>query len=145
MVKIFVSSVIEAPIDDVWDVVRDFNGLPNWHPGITKSDIDDNLTPDTVGCIRNFYLQNGQNVRERLTALSDEEYSFSYAMLETGMGMFDYISTFTLRPITDGATCFIEWTADFTTAAGEETEKENMVTIDVFQGGFDALKARFNQ
>jgi len=32
MAKIFRSSVINAPIDEVWARIRDFNALPDWHP-----------------------------------------------------------------------------------------------------------------
>ena len=30
MAKIFRSSVINAPIDEVWARIRDFNALPDW-------------------------------------------------------------------------------------------------------------------
>ena len=32
MARVYVSSVINAPAAKVWARVRDFNGLPNWHP-----------------------------------------------------------------------------------------------------------------
>ena len=35
MVKVFISSVIPAPADKVWGVVRDFNDMPSWHPLIS--------------------------------------------------------------------------------------------------------------
>ncbi len=34
MARVYVSTVIGAPASKVWDRVRDFNGLPRWHPGI---------------------------------------------------------------------------------------------------------------
>ena len=71
MARVFVSSVINAPTDQVWDRIRDFNGLPKWHPRIRDSRIEDALPSDKVGCIRNFNLQNGDNIRERLLGLSD--------------------------------------------------------------------------
>ena len=36
MARVYVSSVINAPAAKVWARVRDFNGLPNWHPGIAR-------------------------------------------------------------------------------------------------------------
>jgi hypothetical protein len=36
MAKVFESSVIPAPVDKVWELVRNFNGLPEWHPAIKK-------------------------------------------------------------------------------------------------------------
>jgi len=37
MAKNFRSSVINAPIDEVWAKIRDFNALPDWHPAFTDS------------------------------------------------------------------------------------------------------------
>ena len=32
MAEVYTSSVIAAPADRVWARIRDFNGLPGWHP-----------------------------------------------------------------------------------------------------------------
>ena len=37
MAKVYISSVINTPADRVWAHIRDFNGLPAWHPGIADS------------------------------------------------------------------------------------------------------------
>ena len=39
MAKVYVSAVLNGPTDTVWGIVRDFNGLPGWLPGIKSSDI----------------------------------------------------------------------------------------------------------
>ena len=145
MVTVFETSVIDAPIDKVWEVVRGFQNLVNWHPAIAKIEIENGLDPNTIGCIRNFYLQDGENIRETLLAYSELDYTFSYDMLTTGLGLFDYISTMELRPITDGNRTYIQWSADFTTDVGKEKEKADMVGNGVFQGGFAALKEHFSQ
>ena len=56
MARVYISSVINAEAAKVWERVRDFNGLPNWHPRIRDSRIEDALPADKVGCIRNFNL-----------------------------------------------------------------------------------------
>jgi uncharacterized membrane protein len=40
MARAHASSVINAPIDEVWARIRDFNALPDWHPGVAKSEIE---------------------------------------------------------------------------------------------------------
>ncbi len=145
MVTVFKSSIIDAPIEKVWEIIRGFNDLPKWHPGIANSQIEDELNPCTIGCVRNFNLQDGENVRETLLAFSDLDMSFSYNMLTTGLGLFDYLSTLELLPITDGNRTFIQWSAEFTTKDGEEAEKADLVGNGVFQGGFDALKEHFSK
>ena len=37
MIKVYVSSVIDATADGVWQRIRDFNALPLWHPAIADS------------------------------------------------------------------------------------------------------------
>ena len=37
MIKVYTSSVIDAPADTVWAQVRDFNGLPRWTPFVAES------------------------------------------------------------------------------------------------------------
>ena len=64
MARVYVSSVINAPASKVWARVRDFNGLPNWPPGIAESRIENGEPPDKVGCIRAFALRNGDRLRE---------------------------------------------------------------------------------
>ena len=57
MTKVYRSAVIDAPADKVWKLVRDFNGLPKWHPAIATSEIEGGLPADRVGCVRRFTLQ----------------------------------------------------------------------------------------
>jgi Polyketide cyclase / dehydrase and lipid transport len=143
MVQIYVSSVIDASADSVWSRIRDFNGLPLWHPGIADCRIENSQPADRVGCIRHLHTRDGGAVRERLLALSDYEYSCTYEILESPMGVSNYISTLKLTPVTDGARCFAEWSAEFECDEGRERELTETIGNGVFQGGFDALKRHF--
>ncbi|MEM1299028.1 MAG: SRPBCC family protein [Pseudomonadota bacterium] len=132
-----------APAARVWDRVRDFNGLPRWHPLIRDSRIEDALPSDKVGCIRNFNLQNGDNIREQLLGLSDYDMFCTYSILESPMPLEDYIATLRLTPVTEGDRTFAEWTAEFSCAPEAETDLVTGIGNDVFQAGFDALKRHF--
>lgn len=143
MIKVYTSSVIDAPADAVWLRIRDFNGLPGWHPLIADSRIEQNLPADRIGCVRNFRTRDGGTIRERLLTLSDYEYECTYAILESPMGVENYIATLKLTPITDGNRTFAEWSAEFDCAAARERELSQTIGQGVFQGGFDALKTHF--
>lgn len=143
MARVYVSSALNAPAEKVWERVRDFNGLPKWHPRIRESRIEDALPSDKVGCIRNFHLQNGDNIRERLLGLSDYDMFCTYAILESPMPLTDYIATLRLTPVTDGGRCFIEWSAEFSCDPADEADLVSGIGTNVFQGGFDALKRHF--
>ncbi|MEM6622283.1 MAG: SRPBCC family protein [Pseudomonadota bacterium] len=143
MARVYTSSVIGAPAARVWERVRDFNGLPRWHPLIRDSKIEDALPSDKVGCIRNFNLQNGDNIREQLLGLSDYDMFCTYSILESPMPLTDYVATLRLTPVTEGDRTFIEWSAEFSCAPEAEDDLVGGIGTDVFQAGFDALKRHF--
>ena len=71
--------------------------------------------------------------------------SFSYEILESPMGVDNYVATLKLTPITDGARCFGEWSAEFDCDEGRELVLTEQIGAGVFQGGFDALKRHFSR
>src|SRR6202041_2634921 len=102
MTRIYVSDVIDAPIEKVWGLIRDFNGMPKWHPFIRDSMIEDGLPSDAVGCVRNFHLANGGHLREQLLSLSDRDHECTYCILESPMPVTGYVACYRLLPITEG-------------------------------------------
>jgi hypothetical protein len=145
MVKVYRSTVLDAPADRVWRDLRDFNGMANWHPSIGSSRIENGQPADKVGCVRNFQLKDGNRIREKLLALSDYDYSFTYAILDSPMDLNDYIATLRLFPVTEGNRCFIEWSAEFDCPPEKAAELAEAVGDGVFQTGFDALKKRYGK
>ena len=135
------SSVIQAPIEKVWATIRDFNALPAWHPAIADSQIENGEPSDKIGCIRNFNLKDGGNIREQLLALSDIDHTCIYSILESPMPVENYVATLRLVKITDGNRTYIEWSAEFNTPPEAEAEMVALVGDGVFQGGIDALKS----
>ena len=143
MVRVYISSVIDAAADTVWSRIRDFNALPLWHAGIADSRIENSQPSDRVGCVRHFHTSDGGKIRERLVALSDYDYSQSYEILESPMGVANYVATLKLTPITDGNRSFAEWSAEFDCAEGREYELSELIGNGVFQSGLDGLKRHF--
>jgi hypothetical protein len=145
VIKIYVSSVIDASADTVWSRIRDFNGLPSWHPAIADSRIENQQPADRVGCVRHFHTRDGGMIRERLLGLSDYDFSCTYEILESPMGVDNYVATLKLTPVTDGNRTFAEWSAEFDCAPGREGELTASIGDGVFQGGFDALRRHFSR
>jgi hypothetical protein len=142
MVHIYVSDVIDAPVDRVWALIRDFNGMPNWHPFITDSHIEDGKPSDAVGCVRNFHLGNGGHLREQLLSLSDRDYSCVYKILESPMPVTGYVAGYQLREITEGDRSFIEWWADFEVDPRHEAAIVDQVRNGTFRRAFQAIKEK---
>ncbi len=143
MIKVYTSTVINGSAEAVWAIVRDFNGLPKWTPFVAESRIEGGLPSDKVGCVRNFRLKDGGMIREQLLTLSDYDYQCTYSILESPMGVENYVATLKLTPVTDGNTTFAEWWAEFDPPAGKEKELAEGIGQGVFQTAFNSLKLMF--
>ena len=140
MVKVDKSTVIDAPIERVWAVLRDFNGHESWHPAVAESRIENQNPADKIGAVRNFRLEDGGVLREHLLALSDREHSFSYCLLDTPIPLFNYVAHVALKPVTDGNRTFWQWRSSFTTPEGREEELQRVVGEDIYMQGFAAIR-----
>ena len=130
-----------APIVSHHDRLLDPQGVEQ--AGEVADQMVDRVGADRVGCIRHFHTRDGGMIREKLLALSDYEYSCTYEILESPMGVSNYVATLKLTPVTDGTRCFAEWSAEFDCDAGREGELTQSIGNGVFQGGFNALKLHF--
>src|SRR5262245_639458 len=134
------STVIDAPIQRVWEVLRDFNSHLYWHPIIETSEIEDGLAPDRVGCVRNFTLKDGNALREQLLTLDDHNYVSTYCILDSTIPLQRYVATVRLKPVTDGRRTFWHWQSTFATPPGRERELADSVGNGVYEAGFVALR-----
>lgn len=141
MVKVLRSTILAAPCEAVWEVIRDFNGHDRWHPAVDTSMIERRDDSDKVGCVRRFRLKDGSELREQLLALSDLEQSFSYCLLDTPVPLFNYVAHARLAPVTDDDATFWEWESRFDTPAGQEANLARMVGEDIYQAGFEAVRS----
>jgi hypothetical protein len=140
MTRVYVSGIIDAPVDKVWAYARDFNGHSEWHPLIAKSDIEDGKPSDQVGCVRNFTVQDGGRLRERLLSFSDMHHQFTYSIIVSPMPIENYVATFALKPITEGNKTFVEWYATFDVGAQDEARIVEQVGRSTFAAGIVALE-----
>ena len=68
MPRVVRSTIIDAPVERLWAVLRDFNGHESWHPIVAKSTIERGYPSDKIGCVRRFTMQDGAELREQLLA-----------------------------------------------------------------------------
>jgi hypothetical protein len=69
MAHIYVSSVIDAPVEDVWAIARDYTG--HWHSSVIfNSSIEGGQPADQVGCVRAFELSDGGKLRDPTSGTS---------------------------------------------------------------------------
>ena len=134
------STVIDAPIERVWAVLRDFNSHDRWHDVVAQSRIEGDERGDQVGCVRSFALKDGNRIREQLLTLSDSEHKSTYCIVEATVPLQRYVATVTLKPVTEGDRTFWHWESTFATPPGQERELSQMVARDVYEAGFANLR-----
>ena len=83
MVRVRRTTVVDAPVDAVWRILRDFNGHDRWHPIVERSDLEDGRRTDEIGAVRNFTIRSGERVREVLLTLSDRNHHLRYAIVDS--------------------------------------------------------------
>ena len=118
MVRVVKSTIIDAPADRVWALLRDFNGHDQWHPAVKTSAIERHLP-------------------------SDLEMTLSYCLLDTPIPLFNYVAHVRLLPVTDGNRTFWHWEARFTTPAGAEADMTHLVAELIFQAGFESIRNNY--
>lgn len=139
MARAYASIILKAPVETVWSLVRDFNGLPSWAPAIAKSKIEGGLDADVVGCIRSFHTHDGTHIRERLLSMDDARYTFTYNFEKPAFPVKNYVATLRLYPVTHTDQTFAEWSATFDEAPGDEGKYERHISNAVFAANFRSL------
>ena len=98
MAKAYASIIIKAPVEAVW------SGRPQlqWsaldgHLPLPNRRSKAGFDADVVGCIRSFHTHDGGHIRERLLALDDANYCFTYNFEKPAFPVKNYIAT--LQPL----------------------------------------------
>lgn len=144
MARAYASTVINAPVEAVWEAVRDFSGIAGWHPAIASTEIETGRAPDEVGCVRALQLLNGGNARERLLMIDDGRYRFAYTLETPAVPTENYIATFELIPVTSGDRTFARWYAVFDKRPTDAGHYVALISDAVFAAGLTALATRLD-
>ena len=137
MTKVSMSVNLPASADKVWDLIGGFNALPDWHPAIEKSEVEE----DDSGSIRTLTLAGGGKIVERLESQDDSGHSYSYAILESPLPLVNCHATIRVNE-DEGGGCTVEWSSEFNPAGASENDAMKAVE-GIYQAGFDNLKKMF--
>jgi hypothetical protein len=143
MPRPYASALVPTGADELWQLVRDFTGLAEWHPGIESSEIEGPGSADTVGCVRCLTLPDGGVVRERLMALDDTERSYTYDILDSPFPVRRYRATIRVAPVTSTGEAFVEWWSEYDADAADEADLTATFADAVYGTGLGALRDRY--
>ena len=134
------SIVINAPADATWAVVREFNGLADWHPAIAASEIEGGGPPNEVGAIRKLTTMDGGIIRETLLEHSDTDRYLKYDVIEAPTPVSDYIGEARVTPEAEDRSRLV-MTSSFAVEPELEQEMVDLFGKTLIPGGLAAVKA----
>ncbi|WP_031465620.1 SRPBCC family protein [Sciscionella sediminilitoris] len=139
MPRPYASGIVPANADTVWEIVRDFNGMPAWHPGIASSELESGASAATVGAVRLLTLPDGGTVRERLVSLDDADRRMIYDILDSPFAVRSYRSTVRVAPVTATGEAFVEWWCHYDAEAADEAQLDKTFTRAIYATGITGL------
>lgn len=110
---IWESSIIDAQISVVWDLVRPLNF--SYSPFVSTVTLDAKENANEVGSTRTVTYKDKTVQKLRVTELSDAKHAISWDLVESVPAHHVMSASYSirLRPVTQGAATFVEWTVDF--------------------------------
>ncbi|MCP2341110.1 SRPBCC family protein [Actinomadura rupiterrae] len=143
MPKPYASAIIDAPVDKVWQSVRAFGGIAEWHPALDSCRLQegDDLT---VGAVRRLTAGDAVFV-ERLTSIDDTARVQTYEFIESPFPVRRYHATIRVAPITASGQTFAEWWADYEADEAETARLTPFFRDAVFAAGLAELAAYTNK
>lgn len=140
---------INASPEVVWQEIRDFNGMANWHPAIVASRVvagKNNVT----GAARELKIKDGPLVYDELVSIDDAQRSYIYRLVDSPLPLTDYLSIITVKQRGEGSE--VIWATTFRrknvfdTAPEEENDQAAIQLLSgVYRGGLDNLKVMLEQ
>ena len=136
MTEVKLAQELPVPAQAVWSLIGGFNGLPDWHPAVEKSETK---TEDGVK-VRTLTLVGGGQIVERLDSADEHARTYTYSILSGPLPVADY--TATIRVSEAGSGCKVEWSSDFEASGAPENEAAAAIR-GVYEAGFENLKKMF--
>jgi len=135
---VFRSMILNAPVDQVWSVVRSFDGVSQWNPAVTDARMETG-SATSPGSIRHLDIADGSVFRETLLELSDTGRFYTYDILDSPLPVRNYVSTHRFVPITQTDQTLGIWESRFDCDADAETELAAIVGDQIYIGGMTGL------
>lgn len=136
--KVTRSVVIDAPIGDVWQAVRRFDGVAAWNPGVTAATLESGA-PTEVGAVRKLDIVDGSVFRETLLAHSDLEFFYTYDIIESPLECSNYIACHRFIEITEGNKTLGIWQGEFDCDPADADELESIIGDAIYRDAQLAL------
>ncbi len=135
MLSVTMKTKLNASAQEVWDTIKDFNGLPKFMDAIA----DSTMQGSGVGAVRSLTLQDGgPPIVERLESYDEQARTLSYSIIKSPLPLTQYLAKMEVLDL-GGSQCELQWSSTFR-AEGASDEEAKKVVEGVYTGGFEGLK-----
>lgn len=135
MAKVSMESPVNMTADEVWKLLGQFNALPDWHPAVTSSRLEDG------GSLRRLSLLGGGEIVERLEKIEDNDRLYRYSIVSGPLPVANYTATLRVKEDKDGK-AVVQWSSEFDPMGASETDATAAVQ-EIYKAGFDNLRKLF--
>ncbi len=136
--NVSMQTTLNAPADEVWKTVGDFNGLPRFVAAATKS----RMEGEGVGALRTLTLPDGAEIVERQESRDDDAMTLSYSIVSGPLPVKNYRSTVKVTSLSP-TQCEVSWSSTFE-AAGVPEEEARSAIEGIYAMGFEGLHKLFD-
>lgn len=138
MAKVNMQTKLDVSPQQVWDLIGGFNTLPDWHPAVDRSELDDG------GHVRRLSLAGGGTIVEKLERANDSEHAYTYSIIDSPLPVSNYTSSIRVKSDGKGGGTIVEWSSSFEPSGAEKNEAVKIIE-GIYQAGFDNLKQIFGR
>ncbi len=134
MSNVSMKTHLPVSASQVWQIIGGFNALPDWHPDVEKSELEEE------GQVRKLSLAGGGTIIERLEKIDDDARTYSYTITDSPLPLANYVAT--IKVTGEGEGCKVEWSSEFEPVGGESEAVD--IVQDIYKTGLDNLKKMFS-
>lgn len=146
------SIAINAPVDAVWNAIKQFDAVASWHPDVKASSGDGKNASDGT---RTITLQNGGQLVENLDFYSDKDHEYNYRLKTENVTAFpasSYTINLQVTPGNDANTSVVTLKSRFYRGDTGNTPPENLndaaavkAMNEFFKNGLAGLKQKLEK
>jgi len=136
---------VKAPLERVWETVKNFDALDKWHPALAKDELVKGVN-NQPGAVRVLTIKDGPTVREELLSFDEPGHAYAYKMTDPPFPFTHYRSQLHVTSAGAGKT-LVRWSGTFKrkNAADNPPEAEGdaaavKIVTGIYQGGLGNLK-----
>lgn len=123
MPTVEVSVVCSAPIQAVWQAIKQFDSFAWATPKDDtpiKIEIINGQAPDSPGAVRVLHLPDGSKLTETLLAMSNVDHSYEYTITSGPFPVSNHRAKLQLLRVSDTDETFVNWTAKYDSTVDDE-------------------------